>query len=1060
VEGTEFILTFLECCRMKRLMCLFLYGLCISLSLARAQSTNATLSGGITDPAGTFITGAEIDIANDTTGVVYTTKTNSSGIYYISLLPPGNYHVQVSKIGFKTVIKPDVVLNVQSAMSLNFSLPVGATSESITVDAASVVINSMDASVSTVIDRQFVENMPLNGRSFQSLETLVPGTSLVPSKGTGLGGEITVNGQRTEENYFTVDGVSVNTGVNGMYTAGTGAGFSGSVPGETALGTTQSLVSIDDLQEFRVTSSTYSAEYGRTPGGQFSFVTRSGANVLHGSLYDYFRNDAFDANNWFNDHTVPATRKTAERQNDFGGTFSGPVWIPRLYQGHDKTFFFFSYEGLRLTTPHAAVVTSVPDSTLRSSAPSALQPVLNAFPLPNGSELGSGFATFEEAYSTPSKLDSTSLRVDHHFSDNASAFLRYSYSPSSAASRYAGNLAETASSVFSSQPMTLGIDNNFGLHRANELRLNFTPLKGNYNYAFTNFGNATPFPLSTVPGPNGGTLPTHSQVLVSFSFGNYPSLNYGPQPISQQQWNVTDSFSIQLGLHALKFGVDYRRLTTEPKPPTFWETVVFTSESQVLSNTAATATVKTSAAIPSQPIYTNLSLFAQDEWRATSRLNVSLGLRWELNPPPGDGYGNIPYTLNETSNLATAAIAPKGTPLWHTTYNNFAPRVALAYQIHRHQGYETVLRSGFGVFYDTGNTLGSQGISGLGYAATNTLTNVSFPLSDSETDLPTASVVAPYNGTVYAFSPDLKLPYTFEWNTAIEQALGKKQTLTLTYLGSGAHSLLTEYLYYPAQLGNTNFKTSGLAYITQNQASSGYNALQIQYDHHLSNGLQALLSYTWSHSIDNNSSNFGTNEGLLRGNSDFDIRHNFQAALTYNMPFHGTRGVYAVFLRDWSLDARISARSALPLDVYSGYTPLAGGFQQYVRADMVPGVAVYKKVAGVPGGRIVNANAFRSPATGYLGNEPRNFVRGFASWQPDITVRREIPLIDKAHLQFRAEAFNLFNHPNFGAIYNSLSNSTQFGYAYNTLNSQLGGLNSLYQVGGPRSLQIALRVAF
>ncbi len=1045
---------------MKRLLSFLLYGLCLSLSLVNAQSTNATLSGGVTDPAGTFIVGAEIDIANDTTGVVYSTRTNGSGIYYLTVLPPGHYHVQVSKIGFKTVIKPDVVLNVQSALSLNFSLPVGATSESITVDAASAAINTADASVSTVIDHQFVENIPLNGRSFQSLEALVPGTSLVPSKGIGQGGEMTVNGQRTEGNYFTVDGVSANTGISGTSTAGAGAGYSGSVPGETALGTTQSLVSIDDLQEFRVTTSTYSAEYGRTPGGQFSFVTRSGTNILHGSLYDYFRNDALDANNWFNDHTDPITRKTAERQNDFGGTAGGPVWIPRFYQGRDKTFFFFSYEGLRLTTPHPAIVTDVPDSTLRSSAPSALQPVLSAFPLPTGDELGNGLASFTEAYSTPSTLNSTSLRLDQHLGDKVHFFARYSYAPSHSTSRYAGDLAITQSSAFDSQPLTAGLDTSFGPQTANELRFNFTSLRGDYEWAFTDFGGATPFDLNSVPGPDGAALPTHSAIAVFLYFGTDPSINYYPTPISQHQWNITDSFSKQFGQHNVKVGFDYRRLSTWPHPVTFWETATFTSENQVLSNTAASATIRTSAAIPSEPIYTNLSLFAQDEWRVTSRLHASVGIRWELNPPPGDGYGNLPYTLDETSNLATAIVAPKGTMLWKTTYNNFAPRLGIAYQARRQRGWDTVLRAGTGIFYDAGNTLGSQGINGIGYAATRTLTNVGFPLSGAESALPTASVAAPYNGTVYAFSPYLKLPYTLEWNAAIEQSLGDGQTLTLTYLGADGHRLLAEYLSYPGQLGNPNFTTSGVAYVTENQASSSYNALQIQYNRHLVNGLQALLSYTWSHSIDNNSSNFATSEGLLRGNSDFDVRDNFQAAVTYNVPFHGANKTTAAFFKDWSLDARISARSALPIDIYSGYTPLADGFQQYVRADMVPGASVYRKMSGAPGGRIVNANAFTTPASGYLGNEPRNFVRDFASWQPDIGIRREFPLIARAHLQFRAEAFNLFNHPNFGAIYNNLSSSTQFGYAYNTLNSQLGGLNSLYQMGGPRSLQMALRVVF
>ena len=162
----------------------------------------------------------------------------------------------------------------------------------------------------------------------------------------------------------------------------------------------------------------------------------------------------------------------------------------------------------------------------------------------------------------------------------------------------------------------------------------------------------------------------------------------------------------------------------------------------------------------------------------------------------------------------------------------------------------------------------------------------------------------------------------------------------------------------------------------------------------------------------------------------------------------------------WSLDTRISARSALPIDAYSGYTPLADGFQQYVRADMVSDVPVYLKVPSAPGGRVINVKAFTTPASGYLGDEPRNFLRGFASWQADFAIRREFPLPGKSHLQFRAEAFNLSNHPNFGAIYSNLSSATQFGYAYNTLNSQLGGLNSLYQMGGPRSLQLALKVIF
>jgi ABC-type multidrug transport system fused ATPase/permease subunit len=313
--------------------------LCATIS-ASVQSTDATISGVVVDSTGRVIPDAEIEIMNDATGVHYSSATNGAGIYTITILPPGQYRVQVSKIGFKTLIKPDIILNVQSAVAINFTLPIGATSESVTVEAGASTINTSDGSVSTVIDRNFVENMPLNGRSFQSLMTLVPGVAQVAPPDTlgvgnnvGVNGEIVVNGQRTESNYFSVDGVSANTGANTQF--GGGAGAAGAVASETALGTTQSLVSIDALQEFRATTSTYSAEYGRTPGGQFSFTTRSGSKAWHGSAYDYLRNDAMDANNWFNDfYDYP---KEKERQNDFGGTLGGSVYLPHVYDGREPT---------------------------------------------------------------------------------------------------------------------------------------------------------------------------------------------------------------------------------------------------------------------------------------------------------------------------------------------------------------------------------------------------------------------------------------------------------------------------------------------------------------------------------------------------------------------------------------------------------------------------------------------------------------------------------------------------------------------------------------------------
>ena len=326
--------------------------LCIASSIALGQSTSAIISGGVTDPQGNLILNAYVVIANDATGVLYSAKTNGSGMYLVPILPPGHYHVQVSKPGFKTIIKADVLLNVQSAVALNFTLPIGATSESVTVDARTPALNTTDASVSTVVDQKFVANIPLNGRSFQDLISMTPGvvtqTPQNTSQGVGVSGDFSVNGQRTQSNYYTVDGISANVNAgngNGISGAATG----GTLGGTTTLGTTQTMVPVDALQEFRIQSSTYSAEYGRSAGGQISLSTRSGTNIFHGSVYDYLRNNFFDANDWFNDYY--GKPQSALRQNDFGGTLGGPIWIPHLYSGRDRTFFFVGVRGTA-THPH------------------------------------------------------------------------------------------------------------------------------------------------------------------------------------------------------------------------------------------------------------------------------------------------------------------------------------------------------------------------------------------------------------------------------------------------------------------------------------------------------------------------------------------------------------------------------------------------------------------------------------------------------------------------------------------------------------------------------------
>lgn len=1045
---------------------LMLLILCASV-LASAQSTDATISGVVVDPTGKVIPDAAIEIVNDATGVHYSSTTNGAGIYEVTILPPGEYRVQISKVGFKTLIKPGVVLNVQSAVALNFTLPIGATSESVTVEGGASAINTTDGSVSTVIDRDFVENMPLNGRSFQDLLTLAPGVSQVPNsggvgQGVGFSGDIVVNGQRTEANYYTVDGVSANTGTM-PNPFGEGAGVSGNVPGLTALGTTQSLTSIDSLQEFRSTTSTYSAEYGRSPGGQFSFSTRSGSDAVHGSLYDFLRNDTFDANNWFNDYySFP---KGKERQNDFGGTLGGPVLIPSLYDGRKRSFFFLSYEGLRLTSPQAATPVEVPDNTLRQQSVASIQPLLDAFPIANGGsdEMGDGFAYYIESVSYPSSLSNTSVRLDHRFSDKLSIFGRYADTPSDSTTY---NLAIRQIAGMPSQTLTLGTTYSISSRQANEFRLNFTDSNGQSFDESTNLGGATPLSLSKLPGPDGGSFPqNNSHLYAVFTFANFTNVTVSNLPADQHQWNAIDTHNWVVGRHSLKAGIDWRRLRTSLPSWNPVEEVEFTSESQVLMNTPRGAAVQTWGGSKDEPAYLNFSSFLQDEWKATPHLAISAGLRWDINPAPTNPGGPSPYTADQITNIITTKLAPQGTPLWKTDWLGFAPRIGAAYQLHPGSERNTVLRAGFGFFFDPGNTNGSLGFQGIGFISSELVPSASFPLTSAQLTLPPPSIATPYGGgnsstSVIGYDPNLKLPYSLQYNFAVEQALSSRETVTLGYVGSGARRLLTTFNAYPASVGNANFGANTILVLIQGRASSSYSSLQAKYQRSLSKGLQGLVSFTYSHSIDNASNNFNTYY-LLRASSDFDIRHNLQAAVTYLTPKAASLGRMSPVLADWGFDFRGQARTGIPVDVI-GTQELnvnTGEFIQY-QPNRIAGQPLYLYGPAYPGGRAINYNAFEVAADGVQGDLPRNYAHAFGALQLDTAVRRDIPIHDRFRLQLRGEAFNVFNHPMFGPIYNYLSyGPSLFGHAYNTLNTQ-GNLNSLYQTGGPRSLQLSLKLNF
>jgi len=1026
---------------------LFVAGILLVHTGAYAD-TNAAVSGLVTDPQGRAVVDTAIVLTNVNTGVAYQTKTNGEGIYRLNGLQPGIYRANVSKDGFKGIVKADIELHVQDHLSINFALQLGSVMETITVEAGAPLVNTTDASVSTVIDRKFVENIPLNGRSFQDLISMTPGiVTQSPQNQTAVGssGDFSVNGQRTESNYYTVDGVSANIGAgNGVGEPGAATG--GSIAASTALGTTQSLVSVDALQELRIQSSTYSAEYGHGPGGQFSFVTRSGTNDVHGSVFDYLRNNFFDANDWFNDKY--GTPGSALRQNDFGGTVGGPVLIPGLYNGKNKTFFFVSYEGLRLTQPQPATIQYVPDMALRQSAPPVLKPILNAFPLqsPGGIDYGD-LAQFIQPYSLPSHINSTTIRIDQTFSPKLSVFFRFGDTPSSTESRYLSTLTQTR---FNTQTYTLGATSQFSNRANNEFRIGYARTESSSVTTLDGFGGAVPINLAAAVGVDSPS----AQPAFGLFFGPGFSEIFASRSNSEgRQWNVIDTFSFSFGHHLLKFGMDYRRIKSLLRSSSPVENPDFLSVSSLLSNSADLAVVQQQ--LSSVPLYNETAAFLQDDWRVTSKVNLSLGLRWEVNPPPTGADGRDSYTLlGSFSAPSTLMLAPAGTPLWKTSWYNFAPRVGVAWQAQNHAGWETVVRTGGGVFFDTNNKVAAGGFLGIGFIAINVYGGVPVPLTAAQVNISPSTTPPFLSSTAFIFPSHLQLPYTLQWNTSIEQGMGKSQALTISYLGAAGRRLMQDQTTNSGpnpNFPNVEYYPSGV--------TSNYQALQIEFQRHMSHGLQALAAYTWSHSID-----FGSSDAanpLIRGNSDFDVRHNFSGAVSWDLPSTPGNRVIGELLDHWGLDSRLQARTGFPVTLQGNFlVNPADGSSYYANPNLVPGQPIYLYGSQYPGGRAINAAAFALPTNpNDPGNAPRNFVRGFGTWQINLAVRREFPIHDKLRLQFRAEAFNILNHPNFGKV-DPILTDAQFGQATQMLNQSLATLSPLYQQGGPRSMQFALRLTF
>ncbi len=1055
--------------------------------VAIAQSTTATLAGRVTDENGAAVVGASVSLLNLDIGVRRNVVTNEDGVFTVPLLQPSTYQLTVEQTSFAPFEVTDVVLNTNDSRFLNIRLRVGGISEKVTVDSNGLEVETSPA-VATVVDQNLIERIPLNGRTIQNLIALTPGAITFQANNSANVGQISVNGLRTTQNYMTIDGVSAN-----LYVGTNLAGVSqsnGNVPGFSQLGTTSNLVSVDALQEFKVQTSNYSAEYGRTPGAQIQLTTRSGNNVYRGSLFEYFRNEILDANDWF--ANAGGLDRSPLRHNNFGGTLSGPLpflnfgeGVPVFHSGKDKTFFFFAYEGSRVRLPQVANTTVV-SRNVRNNAHPSLRPLFSAFPSPTGPDNANGLtAPFLAGYSNPQAQDSTSIRIDHNITKQIKIFGRYSQSPQESDVLIpASSLAQARTG--DTRTFTLGFNAAFNSNLTNEFRFNWSRNIAVTETQFRSFqGTTQPDKSLWVLSP----LNENSIVTYSFSGG---LLQQNPNGRGERrQINIADTFSWVKGNHLFKFGADYRTSPARQDLPDYSFTAQFNNLTAVTTGRAASVSYTINDPRFTEYSWISFGSFAQDTWRVSKRLTLDYGVRWDVNPPPDM---NPDRRLVVVDFVTPIRLAEPGAKLFPTIWNAFAPRIGAAYQLFTKPAWETVVRGGYGLFYDLGS--GSAGsVSGAFFPSTasRTQTQVQFPFASSVMVPPVISTTTPYpqGNFLVQYDADFVLPRVHQWNLSMEQGLGNAQTISISYVGNAGRRIIRSAVLGPLSRGvypvpSPDFN-SGQSFNLNSNAEgnadwSDYNAMQVQFSR-IGKDISTIVNYTWSHSIDTSSSQtniastnfYRVDPGLDRADSVFDRRHAFSAAVTWNIPGvpKETSSVLNAITRDWSLDGIIQFQTSYPIEItYQDLTATNNLSLSILRPDSVPGVPLWIPSTG-PTGRRLNPAAYSIPTTIRQGNLPRNSMRIESLWQPDIALTRTFGLTESVKVRLKGEVFNFVNHPMFAAPQGilglrltpgSFTPSSTFGTYATMLNrttSQEGiALSSIYAPGGPRSVQLSMKLSF
>ena len=979
---------------------------------AGAQMVGGGIQGTIKDAQGAVLPGATVLVRNLATGASREQTSDHAGHFQVTALPPGEYEVHLSLTGFRPVVNRGIRLTVGQVAVIDAALELGQIAEAVEVRANALAINLTSGSVSGLVGEREIRDLPLNGRSFQQLALLQPGVQAALAAGNDVVGgrtpKISINGARPEHNSFLLDGTDINNVYN--KTPGSAAGV---------------LLGVEAVLEFQVLTNAYSAEFGRSAGGVFNAVTRSGANRYTGSLFQFHRNSALDARNYFD---PPSQPKPDFTRHQFGAVLGGPLQ-------RDRTFFFAAYEGL-VERLGVSGVTAVPDDDARrgilAGRPITLHPAIpryldTLFPRANGRSLGNGGAEYLFSDTQPTDEHFYQLRVDHRPSATNSIFVRATHDRAEV-ERIPANKPPIAriDEQTRSTYITGEYQRTFSRSMLNQLRVG---LNRSLSLADNRRTIDVPSDLAWLPGENFGYLTI--QGLVTEMAGDFRL----PRNDRLNNWQIGDTLIWTGGKHLLRVGgqaqyLQFNQNTTSQAGGI----VTFNSLELFLTGRPSNVDFAVPGKIDPDRRYRQwlFAGFVQDDVRLTDRLSLNLGVRYEAVTVPTEVDGKI-SNLRAVSD-ATLAV---GDP-WHDnpSLKNIAPRLGLVWD--PFGSGRTSLRTGFGIFHDQ--------ILPKYYFFSGSL-NPPFTTRTSIVNPPFPNVIANFDSNAYiraqlqTVNADLQTPYIMQFNASVQRALGANWDVMAGYVGSRGRNLLrlgdanlapesivNGVKTYQPQAGRRNPNFAGI-WQRMTDAKSFYNSAQMSLNRKYDDGWRAQVSYTLSRSIDDasgiNSQDFSNNVQygsdwydleVDRGLSAFHATHNFTANGSWTLPFaEGRRGLAGALFGGWQVNGIASLRSGHPFTVEMGFNRSGNlnttGFSRHERPDLKSGCSS-NPVLGGPD-RYWDVSCFQLPAINTRGNLGRNTLIGPGLVSLDASLVKSFTLGGSRTLQVRIEAFNLPNRANF-----------------------------------------------